>query len=372
MDLVIAAAAAWLLLAAVAEASAPRPARVCSSCHGEIRKQWEASSMAQSWRNPVFQAFLADAKAALGDSTRLACISCHAPLASVTGDAEVVDPVSQEGVTCNFCHNVSAVDPSPKPASYTYDPSNPNLMRGPRADADAGSAHEFAYSEIQTKSEFCAACHSYGDEQAGLFFEPTYVDWKGSKAAQAGKQCQDCHMPTKVGKASAIAKKTRDDVRQHLFVGAHGAGALDSTATLAAAVEGGRVKLTVTNTRAGHALPGGSASMRMIALDVVFRGADGKEVGRVTADRYGIEFADSAGKSPVPKWLAKKVARSNPIPANGTVTAWADIPAGAKRAESELVFHFIHPAYRGDLEKRQVDLARSAPAVMTRAAVDLP
>ena len=112
--------------------------------------------------------------------------------------------------------------------------------------------------------------------------------------------------------------------------------------------------------------------MRTITLDVVFQAADGKELGRVTADRYGIEFADSAGKSPVPKWLAKKVARSNPIPADGSVTAWADIPPGAKRAVSVLTYHFLHPAYRAALEKRGVDLTRSAPAVMARVATDLP
>ena len=366
---------AWaglVLPAAAMEASGPRPSRVCSSCHGEIKRQWEASSMGRSWTNPVFQAFLKDARAALGDSARLGCISCHAPLASVMGDADVADPIAQEGVSCNFCHNVSGIDPSGKQPSYVWDASDPNLMRGPRADAEPGSAHGAAYSEIHTKSEFCGSCHTYGDEKAGLMFENTFVEWKGSRAAAGGTQCQDCHMPTKVGKASPIVKKTRPDLRQHIFAGAHGAGALDSAAVLAAAVEGGRLRISVANRRGGHALPGGGASMRMIALEVVFRDANGKELGRVTADRYGVEFADGAGKSPVPKWLAKKVARSNPIPADGSATAWADIPAGAKRAESELIYHFVHPAYRGDLEKRGVDLARSAPVVMARAAIDLP
>ena len=67
----------------VASAQDLRPARFCGACHGPIRREWESSAMAQSWKNPVFQAFLADAKAKLGDLTLAACISCHAPAASV-------------------------------------------------------------------------------------------------------------------------------------------------------------------------------------------------------------------------------------------------------------------------------------------------
>ena len=101
--------AASLFPRGAAQAAEPRSSRVCSSCHGEIKKQWEKSSMAGSWTNPVFQAFLADAKAALGEGAQAGCISCHAPLAAVTGDVKVTDPVNQVGITCNFCHSVSAV-----------------------------------------------------------------------------------------------------------------------------------------------------------------------------------------------------------------------------------------------------------------------
>ncbi|MGH7681908.1 MAG: multiheme c-type cytochrome, partial [Candidatus Eiseniibacteriota bacterium] len=115
----LAAVVFGLSVAPRADAADPRSSRFCSSCHGEIKKQWEVSSMARSWTNPVFQAFLADAKASLGPSIQANCISCHAPLASVTGDQNVDGDINQEGVTCNFCHNVTAVDVSPKAASYT-------------------------------------------------------------------------------------------------------------------------------------------------------------------------------------------------------------------------------------------------------------
>ena len=142
-----------------AEAQELHPATYCGACHGPIRREWATSTMATSWKNPVFQAFLSDAKTQLGEKTLAACIACHAPAASVTADYNFESPVSREGVTCNFCHNVSAVDPSPKPASYTLDPSDPQLMRGPYKDSDPGTAHKFVYSELHTKSEMCAACH---------------------------------------------------------------------------------------------------------------------------------------------------------------------------------------------------------------------
>ena len=364
--------AASLLPQGAAEAAEPRSARVCSSCHGEIKKQWEKSSMAHSWTNPVFQAFLADAKAALGDGAQAGCIACHAPLAAVTGDLKVTDPVNQEGVTCNFCHSVSAVDVSPKPASYTWDAADPNLMRGPFEDSESGSAHGSVHSPIMTQGEFCASCHWYAGAGEGLVFEGTHPQWKASKAAAAGKQCQDCHMPAAPGKASLIAKKTRDKIWAHHFPGAHTAGGLDSVASVAAAVESGKLKLTVRNTRGGHSLPGGGASMRAITLEVVYQDGAGKELARVPVQTYDTEFADANGKSPVPKWLAKKVARSNEIPADEPKVEWSEIPLGAKKAEAVLTYHFLLPAYRAALVAKQVDLTGRDPVVMARTSVAIP
>ncbi|HYR68346.1 MAG TPA: multiheme c-type cytochrome [Candidatus Dormibacteraeota bacterium] len=364
--------AALLFLRGAAEAAEPQSARVCSSCHGEIKKQWEKSSKAQSWTNPVFQAFLADAKATLGEGAQAGCISCHAPLAAVTGDVKVTDPVNQEGITCNFCHGVSAVDVSPKPASYTWDAADPNLLRGPFENGESGSAHGSVQSPIMTQGEFCASCHWYAGDGEGLVFEGTHAQWKASKAAAAGKQCQDCHMPPAPGKASLIAKQTRDKIWAHTFAGAHTAGGLDSVASVAAAVESGKLKLTVRNTRGGHSLPGGGASMRAITLDVVYQDGAGKELARVPVQTYDTEFADANGKSPVPKWLAKKVARSNEIPPDEPKVEWSEIPAGAKKAVAVLTYHFLLPAYRDALVARKVDLTGRDPVVMARASVAIP
>ncbi|HET9251896.1 MAG TPA: multiheme c-type cytochrome [Candidatus Eisenbacteria bacterium] len=363
--------AAALLLPDTAGAEDPRPARFCSSCHQMQNKEWQTSSMAKAWTNPVFQAFLEDAKKDLGPGIQTDCVACHAPLGFVTGDLKMEDPKSREGVTCNFCHNVSEVEVSPRPASYTWDASDPLLMRGPYKDADPAAAHGTVYSELFTKSDFCSSCHWY-DREPGVPIEATHVQWKASKAAASGLQCQSCHMKPSRGKAALIAKKTRDQVWSHAFPGAHGDSLPDSVAAVAGAVEGGRLKLTVTNRQGGHSLPGGGGSFRWIALEVVYRDGAGKEMARVPVQGYGTVFADAAGKSPVPKWNAKKVARSAEIPADDPRIEWADIPAGARRAEAILTYHFLHPSYVPALEARKVDLSLHRPRVLARTVVEIP
>jgi hypothetical protein len=74
----------------------------------------------------------------------------------------------------------------------------------------------------------------------------------------------------------------------------------------------------------------------------------------------------------VPKWLAKKVARSNEIPADEPKVEWSEIPQGAKRAEAVLTYHFILPAYRAALTAKHVDLTGREPVVMTRTTVAIP
>jgi len=350
-----------------------RPAKLCGACHGPIRREWESSSMAQSWKNPVFQAFLSDAKSALGDTVLASCIVCHAPMASVSADTRFQSPVSEEGVTCNFCHNVSAVDPARKTAAYVFDSTDPDLMRGPYADADPKNAHGAVHSELHTKAEFCAACHSFTHPRSGVPIETTWTRWKSSSAAASGKPCQSCHMPSAPGQAAPVLQsKQRPDIHAHTFAGAHAAGVLDSAASLDAAVQGGRLKLTVHNRRAGHALPGGGGGMRVITLTVRFEGAARDSIAGQTLQTYGIRYADARGATPVPKWLAARVTSDREIPPDSTVVEWCPIPPKAKRAVATLTYHFIDPAYVQALRARRVDLSSHQPFVLARAERKLP
>lgn len=355
-----------------AAAKAPRGAVVCGACHKPIRLDWQRSAHGTSWSNPVFQAFLAEAKETLGSAIQPKCIACHAPAAHVSGDAAVTDPISKEGIGCNFCHNITAVDPSTKPASYTHDPTDANLMRGPYRDADPRRAHNTVFSEIHTQSAFCASCHSAAHPRSGVIVESTYLDWKRSQAARDGQRCQDCHMPAAPGKAAVTAKKIRPAVSAHRFRGPRSEPAwLDSVAAIDATTEDGRLKLEVSNRAAGHALPGGGNSMRTIALDVVFRDGNGDSLSMMTAERFGTEFSDADGSFPAYKWIAHGVARATSIPPDSSRVVWCDVPAGAASAEAVLTYYPIHPAYLPMLVARGVDLSGRAPYVMARARAEL-
>jgi len=351
-----------------------RPASYCGACHGQIRRQWESSAMANSWKNPVFQAFLADAKTQLGDKVLRQCIACHAPAASVTADYNFESSVSREGVSCNFCHNVTAVDPSPKPASYSFDPSDPLLMRGPYKDADPGKAHGFVYSEVHTKADFCASCHEYASENGtGVPIERTYTRWKASDIASEGEVCQDCHMKPYAGQAApGISKMKRDVVHAHAFPGPRSATFLDSIVTMTAVPKDGKLAITVSNQKCGHSIPGGGGGMRIVTLAVSFFGAKDAPLGTTEVQTYGIRYADAKGVTPVPKWLASTVVHDAEIPSSGSAQESCAIPAGAKRAEAKLTYYSIDPAYLPALSKRQVDLKDHQPVVLARATAKVP
>jgi len=112
--------------------------------------------------------------------------------------------------------------------------------------------------------------------------------------------------------------------------------------------------------------------MRVIALSVSFFGGAGESLSTTSVQTYGIQYADAKGKTPVPKWLAAKVARQTEIPPEGTVVEWCQIPPKAKKARAILVYHFIDPAYVPALKQRQVDLTGHQPVVLARAETKLP
>src|SRR6185436_19772252 len=81
----------------------------------------------------------------------------------------------------------------------------------------------------------------------GKLLENTYAEWKASRFAREGVQCQDCHMPD----------------RRHLWRGIHDADMVRSGLTITARAASPRVRpgqtvsatLVVESTRVGHAFP---------------------------------------------------------------------------------------------------------------------
>ena len=163
----------------------------------------------------------------------------------------------KEGVTCVSCHQVPGTDAS-----------NVGTIVGPFAPADLIKSHPNRQdAKMGTGVELCATCH--GTDTIHNQVE----SWKGSVYEKEGKTCQVCHM-TSV-KRKLAGKGMPRDMRQHEWKASHDPDFLKKAATLDVTVTGGKVVVTVTNSGAGHNLPGGGERAIVLAVRVV--GADGKE-----------------------------------------------------------------------------------------------
>lgn len=174
-------------------------AQGCNACHGGVHDAWAMSAHAQAGRSPVFREALQRA----GQST--ACVQCHRPVAAqhptlaagyIEGDLSRPNLMANdafdatlmaEGVGCAACHvrdgkiiSTRAVDNAP---------------------------HPVVHSSVLGSSEMCSTCHQLSYPGAKQAFYNTYGEWKATPHAEAGMQCQDCHMPT-VATASSATRFT--------------------------------------------------------------------------------------------------------------------------------------------------------------------
>lgn len=270
------------------------PSGMCRNCHGRIYDQQIASMHEQSWSNPVFQAqYLQDVIPHALDSLDLfkearSCSACHMPVAHLQSKAKVVTPemvpANMTGVTCDACHTIAGFE-GDVPGNGNFI-AVPGLQKfGPFRTATTWH-HE--YSELQTKSEFCATCHNARNHN-GLEIKSTFSEWKASVYAEKGIQCQDCHMNEKgflekglpgyaSGKSAAMTvghAPQRDRIYSHHFPGARTQTQMDGALKLkieppAAPVRAGtsvEIGLLVDNVLTGHKMPSGSAELRYMWIE---------------------------------------------------------------------------------------------------------
>ena len=287
----------FLLLAARAAGAAwdtASSAEVCGRCHRSIHEAWKLSSHAAAAENRLFQDALEMAGADFGAEARGVCLSCHAPAAVRTGDLALNRKVSWEGVTCDYCHSVREVSlagPNPK-AEVVFSA----VKTGP-LDGVAPVGHQAAFSGVHISSAICAPCHEYRNAQ-GLPVLTTWSEWKNSRYAREGKQCQSCHMSRVAGNVvdPKIKRTTQAKVNLHSMPGSHSLDQLTKVlrADLSTVRDGARLKVIVdlTNQGAGHSFPTGSP-LRQLVLEAradVYGGGRFKEervYARRVADRNG-------------------------------------------------------------------------------------
>jgi hypothetical protein len=158
----------------------------CAQCHKPHIQEWQNSTHANAFNDPVFQESWAE------NHNPGYCLSCHA-----TGyNPNTGQPVA-EGVTCESCHG-------------TYKEGHPStdMMTIDTAAERCGGCHETTYQEWQLSGHAqrnvkCASCHAVHSQ--GLLF-PTAAalcatchgdrneDFAHSAHSQQAVTCTDCHM----------------------------------------------------------------------------------------------------------------------------------------------------------------------------------
>ena len=138
-------------------AGEPLPADTCGSCHRDIYRMWRDSAHAQSLEDPFFLEPLHRVRATHGTQKTQICLDCHAPLARLVGDTDLEMAISREGVNCEFCHGLVAVEIEDGVTRHRVAIGDVKYGTIPHAESQA---HEVAYSELHADSLLCAPCAS--------------------------------------------------------------------------------------------------------------------------------------------------------------------------------------------------------------------
>ncbi|MBI4168508.1 MAG: hypothetical protein HY510_01070 [Acidobacteria bacterium] len=253
-----------------AGASPYEPAKSCGRCHDAIFKSWSESPHSRSAASPAyFEALRRTVETATDkDGARRACVWCHAPTTLITGDLELQQPISREGVTCDFCHTVVDVDMEKAEHPFVLEPGR--VKRGP-FEYSRITGHASAYSFLHRASPLlCASCHEFTNAN-GVVVLSTYSDWKEGPYPARGVPCQDCHMAPVPGSMvkGGGGKDALRVINLHRVVGGSAQSQLKRGLDLtieSVRRSGGsaEVSVVVANVAAGHPVPGGLATKSLI------------------------------------------------------------------------------------------------------------
>jgi hypothetical protein len=250
---------------------------VCSGCHPQHHAAWSRSYHAKSIENAGFQTlfqryldFLAseETKKELGRETTAEdlrqCLFCHAPQVQFASDDLVTrlsdaiaagrwEETRGAQISCVVCH---AITPEGTWASASFREND--TFFGPLRDPVPQAMHKSQFSELHTRSEFCAKCHSL--QRFNVFCSLVY-DQQQQVAAEKRGNCQDCHMKGTENVRVALGGKKDRILHDHTFPGGRFLGmweeALDLE-LLAERKEPGELVVTVTlRSKVPHNVPDG-------------------------------------------------------------------------------------------------------------------
>ena len=294
----------------------------------------------------------------------LGCLACHAPLAEqaplvLEGGAARPNPahdaaLGAHGLACAACHVRGHARFGPPRRAGALE------RAAPGASLPHGGATR---TPAFLRAEFCRSCHQFAPDGLALngkLLEDTYNEWRSSRFAREGTQCQDCHMPD----------------RRHLWRGIHDAGMVRSGLTIRAATGAPRYRpgqtavatLSVTSTRVGHAFPTyvvPRVLLRAELVDAAGRAVAGSRREKVIAREVALD-------------LSRELADTRLLPGRSAVLEYrARVPAAGARVRLAVVVEpdafytrffealLAQGAGRGEAQLRQaLAAARRSPYVV--------
>jgi hypothetical protein len=340
---------------------------ICGGCHDEIYSQWKGSTHSLSHVDPLYREVALHDLKGLTDADELKeaelCVKCHTPVGFVSGmpartsdHLKKIPELAEKGVQCDFCHSATGAW-NIYNADIEMDPghgeNNPGTKRGPYHDS-LSDFHKTEYSKFHTGSDICGTCHDVRHIVFGTKLESPYEEWKNGPYAKKDIPCQGCHMyqrpgipatgstvrPDYPGIAAAGGPK-RKHIFSHYFVGANtivpsrfnnqtqaimAEERLKNAATVAidGGLTGGKFRVTVKNTGAGHSIPTGLSHVRQMWLEVKVTSADGRVLlhsgkldgsGRIDlgAAIYTTVFGDGKGRPVMNVAKAREVLKNKRI-----------------------------------------------------------
>ncbi len=274
---------------------------VCAGCHEDIHRAWKNSLHALSVSDPIFDAAYWEAIKLSKGAARPLCLSCHAPTTRLTKDYDLRLPITEEGVSCDFCHTIAAASPLAAGEPYTLRPGP--VKWGPLRSAQS-PAHKTQYSLTHFSAELCGGCHEYRTK-SGAVLMGTYSEWRAGPYAEQGVHCQTCHMPLGEGRVvRPEVKSSERSINLHNIQGGHSPDQIRKAARVEVrdvqrSESGYRVVVAVENVGSGHMIPTGVPTRQ---LDLVVQLRRGQTVvgeqrtafRKVVVDEQGNELRTDA------------------------------------------------------------------------------
>jgi len=241
----------------------------CKECHQEIFDSWKNTTHAMSIEDPIFKAAYMEAYLNTKGVVKLNCLRCHAPVALINKDYDLEKDITNEGVTCDFCHSIKKIDLGDRTAPFKFE--SKGIKMGPLSGV-LSPAHETKISNLFKSAEICAGCHEYVND-AGVKILGTYSEWKDSPYSAEGKQCQDCHMPLIAGRVvkDKIKSSNRKQVNLHDISAGHSVEQLKKAVkvelkNISADKDFVVVSVDVTNVGSGHMVPTGIPKRKLALI----------------------------------------------------------------------------------------------------------